>query len=158
MRAGVIYLDVRCKTELLRCPLWLGDNTRKYFLSANIFVTSASIALRPARPPPPSYTPSRFVTPILRHQTAHLASLVTTTSTVDPSFTCLTKRKLSGQSYILPFISYFAVKLPARKNMLPAENFYIWNMFAGAKMYLQGHAFDHKDGACQNLCLISEAL
>ena len=25
-------------------------------------------------------------------------------------------------------------------------------------MYLQGHAFDYKDGACQNLCLISEAL
>ena len=97
-------------------------------------------------------------TPILCHQRAHLPALVTKTSPLDPRVTCLTTLKLSGPSSIIPFISYFAVKLPARKNTLPAENFYIWNMFAGAKLYLQGHAFDHKDGACQNLCLISEAL
>ena len=87
-------------------------------------------------------------TPILRHQRAHLPALVTTTSPLDPRVTCPTTLKLSGQSSIIPFMSYFAVKLPARGNTLPAEIFNIWRMFAGAKMYLQQDAFNQNISAC----------
>ena len=124
----------------LTCPCWNRYAGSVFF--HKFYTLFASLALSPGRPDPTSARPAASplcsrISPPPPPSTSLSATATATRS----------KQKSSEQNCIIPFISDFFVKLPARGNTSPAAIFYIWKAFADTKFYSKQDAFNRRHSA-----------